>query len=45
MSVGEWSEEAEREERGKRERFPSRLHAVTTESGVGLEPTNCEIRT
>ena len=34
---------------GQRERgtqiIPSRLHAVSTEPDVGLDPTNCEIMT
>ena len=34
---------AEREE--ERERIPSRLCTVITETDVGLEPTNCEIMT
>ena len=29
----------------KRERIPSRLHAVSTEPDVGLNPTNREIMT
>ena len=29
----------------ERERIPSRVHAVSAESNVGLEPTNCEIVT
>ena len=28
-----------------RERIPSRLHAVSTETDKGLEPMNCEIMT
>ena len=32
--------------RGKREeRIQSRLHAVSTEPDVGLEPMNCELMT
>ena len=27
------------------ERIPSRLHAVSTEPNMGLDPTNCEIMT
>ena len=30
-------------ERGERERIPTRLHTVSAEPGVGLEPTSCEI--
>ena len=43
--------ESEREcEQGKgrergRERIPSRLHTVSVEPNMGLEPTNCEIMT
>ena len=28
-----------------RERLPSRLHAVSTESDIELDPMNCEIMT
>ena len=30
-------------ETGGRERIPSRLHAVSAEPDMGLDPTNCEI--
>ena len=30
---------------GGRERIPSRLHTVSAESDVGLDPMNCEIVT
>ena len=33
------------EREGERERIPSRLHAVSTEPDVGLDPTNHEITT
>ena len=33
------------EEQRERERIPSRLHAVSTEPVVGLDPTNREIMT
>ena len=36
---------SERERERERERIPSRLHTVSTEPDVGLEPTNCEIMT
>ena len=29
----------------ERERVPSRLHTVSAEPDVGLDPTNCEIMT
>ena len=29
----------------ERQRIPSRLHTVSAESDVGLDPTNCEIMT
>ena len=36
---------AERERERKRERIPSRLHAVSAEPNTGLELTNWEIMT
>ena len=33
------------ETEGERERIPSRLHAVCTESNMGLDPMNGEIMT
>ena len=40
---GEGQKERERE--SERERVPSRLHAVSTEPKVGLDPTNHKIMT
>ena len=37
--------EQEKGRERRRERIPSRLHAVSTEPNVGLDPTNCEIMT
>ena len=46
---GERERDSERAGKGQkereRERIPSRLHAVSMEPDVGLEPMNCEIMT
>ena len=36
---------AEREREKERERTPSRLHAISTQASVGLEPKNLETMT
>ena len=37
--------ETGRERQRERERIPRRLHAVSAEPNVGLEPMNCETMT
>ena len=40
-----WGNEWRRGRERDRERIPSKLHAVSTETDTGLEPTNHEIMT